>query len=647
MSKILADPLERELASYQAILDTLPCAALILEKGTRRILLANLLAKELGAVLGETCFETCAKRKVPCPFCEAKDVWDTNAPRQRAVEYQGKYYEARWFPLNEKCYVHYIFDVTDRKRIETGSLDNEKKYRSLFENMLSGVAHCKMLYSKGRPSDFIYLDVNSAFERLTGLKDVVGKKVSELIPNINEQSPELFEVYGRVAETGQPASFEYYFQPLKMWLAITVHSTEPDHFVAVFNDISERKRAEDALKKSEEQYRAVIEGQTSVICRFLSDGTITFANDVYCQFFGKTRKELIGKKWMPAAHPDDLEMIKKKLATMTISNPVLTIENRVYSGEGKIRWMQFINKGFYDKAGRLTEIQSVGRDITELKEVENALIASEDKYRKFYNSLMDACVTVDMKGRIIDSNESYRKMLGYSSEELARLTYEDLTPEKYHAVEAKIIKDEILPRGYSEIYQKEYRRKNGEIFPIEIRCFLVRDDHDNPKSMWAIVRDITERRKAEEAIRNYTTKLEEQNRSVEQKNVALAELIEHMERSKIKIKEDIALNISETILPILSKLRKKDFSKKYLDLLDHHLKELASSFGRKITDKSTRLSPKELELCNLLKGGLSSKEISELLNISSMTVDKHRRNVRKKLGISNKKVNLTSYLQKL
>jgi len=127
--------------------------------------------------------------------------------------------------------------------------ESEKRYRSLFENMLEGFAYCKMLYDdEGRPIDFIYLDVNAAFERLTGLKDVKGKKVTEAIPGVKESTPELFEIYGRVALTGNPEKFEIDFKPLAKQLSISVYSPEKGCFVAVFDDVTERKSYEDKLK---------------------------------------------------------------------------------------------------------------------------------------------------------------------------------------------------------------------------------------------------------------------------------------------------------------------------------------------------------------------------------------------------------------
>jgi signal transduction histidine kinase len=115
--------------------------------------------------------------------------------------------------------------------------------------MLEGFAYCKIILDdNGRPVDFVYLDVNSQFSRLTGLKDVVGKRVTEVIPGIKEESPELFEIYGRVALTGKPERFEINLESLALSLAISVSSPVRGKFVAVFEDISERKRMEESLR---------------------------------------------------------------------------------------------------------------------------------------------------------------------------------------------------------------------------------------------------------------------------------------------------------------------------------------------------------------------------------------------------------------
>jgi len=132
-------------------------------------------------------------------------------------------------------------------------------------------------------------------------------------------------------------------------------------------DITERKTLNVALAESEARYRRVVEDQTEVISRVSEDGTVIFANDVYCRFFGRQMTDIIGSKWHPLAHPEDIPVIESQLRMLSPGNPVVEIENRVYSGKGELRWMHFVNRGIFDNCNRLVEVQSVGRDITDSK----------------------------------------------------------------------------------------------------------------------------------------------------------------------------------------------------------------------------------------------------------------------------------------
>ncbi len=284
-------------------------------------------------------------------------------------------------------------------------------------------------------------------------------------------------------------------------LRATPKQGNPRYVVAIHRDITRRRQAEMRLRASEERYRAVVEDQTEVISRFLQDGRFTFVNDVYCRFFGKRAHELIGGYWQPKALPEDVPVIEAKLRMLSPSTPVVVVENRVYSGLGEIRWMQFVNRAFFDTQGQLVETQSVGRDITDRKRMEQALLQSETRYRRLHESMTDAFASVDMTGQIQEFNLAFQTMLGYSAEELRQLTYMDLTPPSWRAVEAAILAEQVLPRGFSEVYEKEYRRKDGTVFPVELRTFLIRDDAGRPAALWAIVRDITERKKVAEDLK--------------------------------------------------------------------------------------------------------------------------------------------------
>lgn len=146
-------------------------------------------------------------------------------------------------------------------------------------------------------------------------------------------------------------------------------------------------------------------------------------------------------------------------------------------------------------------ILGIARDITERKRAEKRLQESEMKYRQLHQCSRDGCVATDLEGRIQESNEAYREILGYTEQEIKQLTYEDLTPEKWHAMEAEIVETQVFSRGYSSLFEKEYIRKDGTVFPIELRVYLKKDLDGKPVGMWAIVRDITKRRKAEEELR--------------------------------------------------------------------------------------------------------------------------------------------------
>lgn len=149
-------------------------------------------------------------------------------------------------------------------------------------------------------------------------------------------------------------------------------------FYVLITDITAIKQIEEALRVSEERYRGVVEDQTEVISRLRADGTFLFANEVYCRVFGKTAEELVGNKWAPVCYPDDFPYVQRQLAMLAPDRPVIVIENRVFTGDGSLRWMQFVNRGFFDNTGRLLEIQSVGRDITDRKQAETALRKAND-----------------------------------------------------------------------------------------------------------------------------------------------------------------------------------------------------------------------------------------------------------------------------
>ncbi len=185
-------------------------------------------------------------------------------------------------------------------RLKRELRDSDERYNSLFENMIEGLAYCKMLFEDGQPRDFIYLGVNAAFEKLTGLKNVIGKRVTEVIPGIQETDSEIFEIYGRVAMTGKPEKFEMFIEALKMWFSISVYSSKKEFFVAVFDVITERKMTEQLLQESEAKFRDMAE-QSIVGIYLIQDKLFRYVNPKLAHIFGYAVEEIIDQKG-----PEDL-----------------------------------------------------------------------------------------------------------------------------------------------------------------------------------------------------------------------------------------------------------------------------------------------------------------------------------------------------
>ena len=271
-------------------------------------------------------------------------------------------------------------------------------------------------------------------------------------------------------------------------------------------EMSQRKFVMELLSKSERRYRAVLEDQTETISRFNRDGSYTFVNDVYCRFFGKSRAELVGSAWMPAAHPDDLPMILERLSTLSPASPVVTIENRVFNGSGEVRWMQFVNRGFFDERGELVESQAVGRDITEQKRIKQALFASEEQYRQLFEQMISGVVVAEVIFDAAGESCDYRLLqVNPASERLSGLIAADLIGRR--GCELAIgWTGEMLQRFFrvaatgEPIQYERYNETLGRHF--ETRVFSPR-----PGQFAHIFTDITERKRFEATVRAYAEEI--------------------------------------------------------------------------------------------------------------------------------------------
>jgi PAS domain S-box-containing protein len=263
-------------------------------------------------------------------------------------------------------------------------------------------------------------------------------------------------------------------------------------------DLVRGRESEENLRRSQERFWVALENSPVVVFNQDRELRYTWINKPVppwseVDYLGKTDEEIIG-----VADGSRLSALKR---------PVLE------SGVGARKEWSFVYRSqrrdfdiniqpLRNEAGEIAGITCASTDITERKRAEEQLKESERKYRRLFETT-EAFGQTDMAGHLREFNPAYQHMLGYSAGELLQLNYRDLTPQRWHAAEDQIIEQQVLQRGYSDIYEKEYRRKDGTVFPVELRAFLIRDDAGQPVGMWAVVRDITERKRAEERLREY------------------------------------------------------------------------------------------------------------------------------------------------
>lgn len=144
-------------------------------------------------------------------------------------------------------------------------------------------------------------------------------------------------------------------------------------YQATGRDITRLKQLEKSLRESEARYRSVVENQTEIITRYLPDGRSIFVNECYCRFFGVPADQALRETWLCHVFPEDIPLVEHQLCGMSAGNPVVAMEVRVFSASCELRWVQFVNRGFYDEQGQLVQTQAVGRDVTDRKEAEEIL----------------------------------------------------------------------------------------------------------------------------------------------------------------------------------------------------------------------------------------------------------------------------------
>jgi two-component system cell cycle sensor histidine kinase/response regulator CckA len=391
-------------------------------------------------------------------------------------------------------------DITERKRTEERLRQSEEKYRNILENIEDGY------YEEDLAGNFVFF--NEAMCRIYGYpkEELLGLNYKEYTDK--ETAEKLFKVFNEMYRTGNPCK-EYTYaltrkDGVKRYIEASASlrrdpSGKPIGFRGVVRDVTERERAEEALRQSEEKYRTILENMQEAYYELDLAGHFTFVNDALCKHLGYTKEELIGTH-------------SRQYQDETTAKKIYQIFNEVYrTGESlKALESEYVRKdgtkGTYelsaslvrDSEGKPIGFRGVSRDITERKQAEEALQRSEERYRTIIENIQDGYFENDLAGNFTFANDIICRNLGYTREESIGLNYRQYTDEE-NAKE--------LYRHYSELYrtgqpikpfEAGYVRKDGGKLAAEISVSLIRDSEGKPIGFRGISRDITERKQAEE-----------------------------------------------------------------------------------------------------------------------------------------------------
>ncbi|MCP4592296.1 MAG: PAS domain S-box protein, partial [bacterium] len=325
----------------------------------------------------------------------------------------------------------------------------------------------------------------------------VQQKLRDSIRRAAQGEPCRYDMVIRVGED-RSAVIDFSLRPLRD------ETGKITYLIPSATDITERTQAEDRLRASEARYRAIIEDQTELVCRCLPDKTHTFVNDAYCRCFGQTYEELIGCSIMPLIPEEHHARVLAHFAALSSECPVATYEHRVIVASGETRWHQWTDRAIFDAEGTIVEYQSVGRDITERRQVEIALRKSEERFRTLVDAGKDAVIAIDREGLITIFNPAAERMFGWRRAEVAGQPLDRLMPDEYRAPHREYVRGYFHtgnPRGaVGQTLELSAMRKGGSAFPIELSLSV--GQHGNEPFALTVIRDITERKRAEEALRD-------------------------------------------------------------------------------------------------------------------------------------------------
>ncbi len=397
--------------------------------------------------------------------------------------------------------IHYegiLEDITERKRAKDALRESEERYRSVMEASAEPI----VVYDLEGKATYI----NPAFTKVFGWQpeEVLNKRL-DFVPH--ELRAEAYEGVMKVIR-GEPFYGYETRRYTKSGEIIDVSISgarfcdpegNPVGIVVNLRDITESKRAEEALRASEEKHRIVLEASPDPIVVYDTDGRASYINPAFTRVFGWTADEILGRRvdFVPReSWPETTRMI----AAVTKGETISGVETKRYTKDGRLLDVAISSAPFFDSSGELTGIIVIHRDITESKRAEAALLESEAKYHRILEASPDPIVLYDMDGRTIYLNPAFTRVFGWSLDELLDKRVDFVPEEAWVETREKI---EMIKRGESfSGFETRRLNKAGELLDISMSAAVWRDADGNPAGSVIILRDVTEQKKLEDQLRH-------------------------------------------------------------------------------------------------------------------------------------------------
>lgn len=373
----------------------------------------------------------------------------------------------------------------------------------------------------------------------------------------------------------------------------------------------------------------------------------------------KKRTEDFGLYFFHLSEKNAVPMIMRHKKGHAVSVRLRSISSRYSTGQTDVT-LGIIDKENVNSEEQLFDSEEV---------LDKKIWEMEQNYRSILDYSGDAILISDFNTRVVTVNNALVKMLGYTNpDELLGKYLAEIGPFEgtYTSTTGEVITfDESWQKAQIEITDSLFEsgivhcelylfKKDNNVVPVETTLSLLKDKKGERRGAISIFRDVTQRKLYDKKLLDIQHGLEqrvkERTANLEEVNTALNVLLKNREEDKNELEEKMIFNLSELVLPYLEKLKKSQLSERqeiYLDIAERNLKDIGSALSQRISTLSKRLTPMEIQVANLVKQGRTNKEVAEILNLSPMTIESHRKNIRTKIGIKNQKTNLRSYLLSL